>query len=87
MELLALPDRSDAPALFVGVKGPRAGIERLVGEVFAIYERSAEVVRAVRGERDVHPHLARDAAEIEVALAALVDAALEPLDVARTGAG
>src|SRR3712207_1291683 len=37
MELLALPDPSDAPALLAGVEGPRARMERLVGEVFAIY--------------------------------------------------
>ena len=81
MELLALPDPAHAPALFAGVEGPRARLERLVGDVFAIYERGAHVVRAVRFERDVHPHVARDAAEIDAALAALVDAALEPLDV------
>ena len=84
-QLLALPAPSDAPALFAGAEGSRARVERLVGEVFAIYERGAHVVRAARREPDVHPDVARAVAEIEAALGALVDAALEPLDVGTHG--
>ena len=81
MELLAVPDPSDAPARFAGAEGLRARLERLVGEVFAIYDRGAHVVRAARSEADVHPDVARRVAEIEAVLDALVDAALDPLDV------
>jgi hypothetical protein len=38
-------------------------------------------VRAVLREPDVHPAVARDAAGIQAALRALVEAAVEPLDV------
>jgi AcrR family transcriptional regulator len=80
-ELLALPDPSDVPALFAGTEGPRARVERLVGEVFAIYERGGHVVHAALRERDVHPDVAEAAAGIQAALCALVDAAVEPLGV------
>ncbi len=79
-ELLALPDPAEAPELFAGAKGTRARVERLVGEVFAIYERADAVVRVVRRERDVHPAVAQDVAALDAVLGALVDAALDPLD-------
>jgi AcrR family transcriptional regulator len=82
LELLALPDPSEARALFAGADAPRARAERLVAEVFAIYERGAHVVRPALRERDVHPDVARSASRIEAVLGALVDAALEPLRVA-----
>jgi AcrR family transcriptional regulator len=81
MGLLALPTATDVAELYAGVKNPHARIERLVGAVFAIYERAADVVRATLGQADVHPQVARDAAEIQAALSALVEAALEPLEV------
>ena len=84
-ELLALPNPPDAPAVFAGVDEPRARVERLVSEVFAIYDRGADVVRAARREPDVHPDVARAVAEVDAALGALVDAALEPLDVGTRG--
>ena len=80
-ELLALPDPSDTPALFNAAEGLRARVERLVAEVFAIYDRGAEVMRAARREQDVHPDVGRTVAEVEAVLDALVDAALGPLDV------
>ena len=81
MQLLALPDPSDVPALFAGADGARARVQRLVGEVFAIYERGAHVVRAALREPHVHPDVAQSAARIQTALDALVDAAVEPLDI------
>jgi AcrR family transcriptional regulator len=81
MDQLGLPRRSDVPAVFDGVDDAGARIERLVREVFAIYERGAHIVRAPLGERDVHPDVARNAGTIEATLDALVDAALEPLGV------
>ena len=80
-ELLALPDPADASALFTGADGSRARVERLVGEVFSIYDRGADVMCATRREQDVHPDVAHTVAKIEAVLDALVDAALDPLDV------
>jgi hypothetical protein len=53
-------------------------IERLVREAFAIYERGAPELRAIRNEPDVHPSITEAAEDLEAALAALVDAAVEP---------
>ncbi len=80
MGVLALPNPSDAPALFAGAGGSRARVERLVGEVFAIYERGAPQVRAILREAAVHPRVAESRQELEASLSALVDTALEPLD-------
>ena len=82
MDDLALPSASAAHALFADVPTPQARIERLVGEAFAIYERGAAELTAVRREPGAHPSVARTAAELESSLAALVDTALEPLEVA-----
>ena len=79
--LLALPDPATVPALFAGAEGARPRLERLVSEVFALYERGAHVVRAAFREPDVHPDVAHAADEIAAVLGALVDAALEPLGV------
>ena len=76
MEVLALPDRSAAPALFDGLTEPARRIERLVGEIFAVYERGAPELRAIREEAGVHPRVALDRDRLEATLAALVDAAL-----------
>ena len=44
-------------------------------EVFAIYERGAPELRAIRNEPDVHPSVAEAGEELEASLTALVDAA------------
>src|SRR3954462_9610243 len=41
MEIAALPGKETVPALFDGLRGRRARLERLVAEAFAIYERGA----------------------------------------------
>jgi hypothetical protein len=51
-----------------------------VREAFAIYERGAPELRAIRREADVHPRVAQDRNELDASLRALVDTALEPLD-------
>jgi AcrR family transcriptional regulator len=81
MQIVALPDPHGAAALFDGLDDPAERIERLVRETFAIYERGAPELRAIRHEADVHPRVAQDSAELEASLTALVDSALEPLDV------
>ena len=53
-------------------------------EAFAIYERGAPELRAVRNEPDVHPGVAAEAEAIEASLTALVDAAVEPFAITAT---
>ncbi len=80
-EILALPDPPAAAERFAGLSTPEARLERLVGEAYAIYERGSAELLVIRREPDVHPDVARAAAEVESSLAALVDSALEPLEV------
>jgi AcrR family transcriptional regulator len=77
--VLALPAPGDAEAVFAGMEG-EARIARLVDEVFEIYERGAPALRAVRREPDAHPAVRQTADALEASLAALVEAALAPLD-------
>ena len=81
MQAIAPPDPSTVAALFEDAPKPAERIERLVREVFAIYERGAPQLRAIRREGDVHPRVAHDRDALEASLSALVDAALEPLHV------
>ena len=81
MRIVALPHPRDMPAVFEGERTPAGRIERLVREAFAIYERGAPELRAARNDADVHPGVALAAEELEASLTALVDSALEPLDV------
>jgi AcrR family transcriptional regulator len=75
MEVIALPDPQDARAIFDGLEAPAERIERLVREVFEIYERGAPQLRAIRDERDVHPDVAEHGKAVEASLGALVEAA------------
>jgi AcrR family transcriptional regulator len=76
--VVALPDPQGVASLFDGVDAPVERIERLVREAFAIYERGAPQLRAIRSEPDVHPNVAEAGEEVEAALTALVDAAVAP---------
>ena len=80
MQVVALPDPSTMPALFEHATEPAERIERLVREAFAIYERGAPELRAIRREADVHPRVAQDRDQLDASLSALVDTALGPLD-------
>jgi AcrR family transcriptional regulator len=80
MEIAAIPAPQDAPALFDGLAGAAERLGRLASEVFGIYERAAGELHVARREPEAHPSVAGFAAEVERALAALVDAALAPLD-------
>ena len=80
MQVLALPDAAIMPALFEDATEPGERIERLVREAFAIYERAAPELRAIRREADVHPRVAQDRDGLDASLSALLDAALGPLD-------
>jgi AcrR family transcriptional regulator len=83
-EVLALPDSQAVPSLFDGLDAGEERIERLVREAFAIYERGAPQLRAIRNEPDVHPNVAAVGEEVEASLDALVDAALEPFAINRS---
>ena len=83
MQVVALPDASRVPALFEHATESAERIERLVREVFAIYERGAPELRAIRRECDVHPRVAQDRDQLEASLSALVDTALRPLDATQ----
>src|SRR3712207_3764694 len=48
MQSLAPPDPATVPALFEDAAEPTERIKRLVREVFAIYERGAPALRAIR---------------------------------------
>ena len=78
MQILAAPAPEDVPSLFEGADAAAERIERLVREAFAIYERGAPQVRAIRNEPEIHPSVAEAGAELEASLTALVEAALEP---------
>ena len=83
MQELALPDPATVPALFEHAVEPTERIQRLVREAFTIYERGAPVLRAVRGEANVHPRVAEDRDQLEASLSALVDTALGPLEATQ----
>jgi AcrR family transcriptional regulator len=77
MQIIAPPDPQAVPSLFDGVDAPAERIERLVREAFAIYERGAPQLRAIRNEPEIHPSVAEAGEELEASLTALVDAAVE----------
>jgi AcrR family transcriptional regulator len=77
MQIIAPPDPQAVPSLFDGVDAPAERIERLVREAFAIYERGAPQLRAIRNEPGVHPSVAEAGEELEASLTALVDAVVE----------
>jgi AcrR family transcriptional regulator len=81
MQIIALPDPQGVPALFDGVDAPPERIERLVREAFAIYERGAPELHAIRTEPEVHPHVAEAGEELEASLTALVAAAVAPFRI------
>ena len=76
MDVIALPDPDEAAPLFDGADDQEARVERLVGEVFAAYERGAPQLHAMRREPGVHPGVAEAAMHVEASLGALVDAAV-----------
>jgi AcrR family transcriptional regulator len=83
MQVVALPDPATLPALFEHATEPAERIERLVREAFAIYERGAPELRAIRREADVHPRVGQDRDQLDASLSALVDTALGPLNATQ----
>jgi AcrR family transcriptional regulator len=83
LQIVAPPDPALVPALFEHVTEPAERIDRLVREAFAIYERGAPELSAVRREADIHPRVAQDRDNLEASLSALVDTALGPLDATQ----
>jgi AcrR family transcriptional regulator len=76
MQIVALPEPKRAASLFDGLDAPAERIERLVREVFAVYERGAPQLWAMRNEPRVHPGVAESGEHVEASLTALVDAAV-----------
>ena len=83
MQVIALPDPATVAALFSHATEAAERIERLVGEAFAIYERGAPELRAIRCEADAHPRVAQDRDQLDASLSALTDTALGPLDATQ----
>jgi AcrR family transcriptional regulator len=83
MQVVALPDPAMVPALFEHATEPAERVERLVRETFAIYDRAAPELRAIRRDADVHPRVAEDRDQLDASLRALVDTALGPLDATQ----
>jgi AcrR family transcriptional regulator len=82
---LALPDRKQLSGLFDGARSTRQRIDRLVGEVFDLYERGAPFVENIRREREELPDLERWHREIEEVLDALTREALQPAEPDERG--
>ena len=80
---LALPAAEDVGNLFAGASGTRARIERLVAEVFGIYERGAPFIGNIRRERHQLPQLEDFHQQIEDTLDALAREALQPFTSSR----
>ena len=80
MELAALPDPDEAPALFEGLRHAERAPRPPRHEAFAIYERASRELQVARREPDTHPAVAAVGEALETSLSALVDSALEPLD-------
>jgi AcrR family transcriptional regulator len=80
---LALPAADDVRSLFAGASGTRTRIERLVAEVFGIYERGAPFIDNIRRERRQLPQLEDFHQQIEETLDALAREALRPFTPGR----
>jgi AcrR family transcriptional regulator len=80
-DTLALPTGERVRHLFDGVVSLRARIERLVTEVFAVYERGAPYIYNIRRERSELPQLESWHQLIEDTLDALDDEAVRPHEV------
>src|SRR5215468_1495093 len=79
---LALP-AADVRDLFAGASGTRARIERLVAQVFGIYQRGAPFIDNIRRERGQLPQLEDFHQQIEETLDALAREALQPFTPGR----
>lgn len=80
-EWLALPAPEDIPTLFRGTRANRERVERLVGEVGAIYRRAAVAFLRVREARGALRPAAEGHEAIERLIDAFVDEALRPTKV------
>lgn len=83
MQKLALPSDEEIAERFRGARSRRERLRRLVGELFGLYERGGDVLRAVRRERALLAPLQEAHEQIEARLDALAAAALEPSQLAE----
>jgi AcrR family transcriptional regulator len=77
-EALALPEGQAIARVFAGSRSFKGRIERLVGEVFAVYERGAPFIENIRRERGELPALEYWHRSVEATLDALTAEALKP---------
>jgi AcrR family transcriptional regulator len=81
MRKLALPSDEEIAQRFKGSRSRRERLRRLVDELFGLYDRAGDVLRAVRRERALLAPLQADHEKIEQRLDRLAAAALEPLEI------
>jgi AcrR family transcriptional regulator len=79
MQIVSLPRLDQVPEIFAGCEAARARVDRLVTEVFSIYERGADDLRALVREPNVHPAVGAAADQLDATLTALAKEALSPL--------
>ncbi len=75
MEIIALPSPSE---VFEGAASAPERIERLVREVFGVYERGAPQLWAMRNEAEAHPSVAAAGEAVEASLGEMVAQAASP---------
>ena len=78
---LALPSDEELAERFRGTRSRRERLRRLVDELFGLYERGGDVLRAVRRERALLSPLQEGHEEIEARLDALTATALGPFEL------
>jgi AcrR family transcriptional regulator len=76
---LALPQGDGVARVFAGARSSPSRIERLVREIFGVYERGAPFIENIRRERRELPALEPWHQQVEMALDALTAEALKPL--------
>ena len=78
---LALPSDEEIAEGFRGTRSRRERLHRLAAELFGLYERGGDVLRAIRRDRALLSPLQQDHEEIEARLGALTATALGSLEL------
>jgi AcrR family transcriptional regulator len=79
--VIALPDDAAVAEAFAGLRGPRPRVQRMVQELFALYERGADTLAEARHVGHRFEPVAAFHREAEARFDAVVQTALEPLQV------
>jgi AcrR family transcriptional regulator len=78
-QTLALPQGDEVARVFADARSSTSRIERLVREIFAVYERGAPFIENIRREHRELPALEPWHRQVEAAIDALTAEALKPL--------